>query len=341
MIDDTRSATSHDRPQSTVPTDGQDEYRNFFENAADAMILFEPEDEIILQVNTKACEIYGFTRDEFIGISLKQLTKNVHRGEEQITDLLHEGSYTGYETIHFNKAGDELSIMLNSSVIDYRGKKAILSINRDFTGRKRVETMLHESVSSYRGLFNSVSDSIYVMDANGRFVDVNDGATTMYGYTREEFIGQTLEHLSAPGKNKPDDVMRAIARAFMGQPQQFEYWGKRKNGDIFQKEIRLAKSTYFGEEVIVALSQDITERKKSEQILRDIQRRESIGILSSGIAHDFNNLLGAMMGNVTIAQSCLPVDHPAASNLERAINAMERAANLTKQILAYSGKGQY
>jgi signal transduction histidine kinase/CheY-like chemotaxis protein len=88
-------------------------------------------------------------------------------------------------------------------------------------------------------------------------------------------------------------------------------------------------------------AEELTEHlRESEQILRDVQRRESIGVLSSGIAHDFNNLLGAMMGNISIAQTRLPSDHPAASNLTKAQSAIDRAAQLTSQMLAYSGKGK-
>ncbi|HLP14679.1 MAG TPA: GAF domain-containing protein [Bacteroidota bacterium] len=86
---------------------------------------------------------------------------------------------------------------------------------------------------------------------------------------------------------------------------------------------------------------DITERKQKDQLLHDAQRRESIGILSGGIAHDFNNLLASMMGNVSLAQMHLPDEHPSMKNLAKALSAMERAADLTRQMLAYAGKGKF
>lgn len=86
---------------------------------------------------------------------------------------------------------------------------------------------------------------------------------------------------------------------------------------------------------------DITERKETEQRLLEIQRRESIGILSGGIAHDYNNLLGIMMGNASLAQAHLPAGHPALKNIEKSMSAMDRAAVLTKQMLAYAGKGKF
>jgi two-component system cell cycle sensor histidine kinase/response regulator CckA len=87
---------------------------------------------------------------------------------------------------------------------------------------------------------------------------------------------------------------------------------------------------------------NISELKKSEQIIRDLQRRESIGVLAGGIAHDFNNLLTAIIGNVSLAQLRVGKEHASVhQNLERVMSAAERAATLSKQMLAYSGKGKF
>jgi|GEM_PF-273805 len=139
--------------------------------------------------------------------------------------------------------------------------------------RKNSEELLLNSEASYRGLFNAVQDAIYIQDRNGKFIDVNDGSVQMYGYPKENFIGNTPEFLSAPDKNNFTDITQAIQLAFEGKPQQFEFWGKRSNGDIFPKDVRLFKGTYFGQEVIIAVSQDISARKKDEEF-RQKQFRE-------------------------------------------------------------------
>jgi PAS domain S-box-containing protein len=87
--------------------------------------------------------------------------------------------------------------------------------------------------------------------------------------------------------------------------------------------------------------QDITVRKEMEQMLRDIQRRQAVEVLSSGMAHDFNNLLAVMMGNVSMAQTQLPRDHTVQKYMKQTLTAIERAAELIRQILAYSGKGKF
>jgi PAS domain S-box-containing protein len=134
--------------------------------------------------------------------------------------------------------------------------------------RKTSAETIQKSEISYRGLFNSVRDAIYVQDTDGRFLDVNDGAASMYGYPREYFLGKTPDALSAPGKNDLRQVAGAFQRALQGESQQFEFWGRRNNGEIFPKDVRLFKGMYFGREAVIVIAQDITERKRSEEALQ-------------------------------------------------------------------------
>jgi two-component system, cell cycle sensor histidine kinase and response regulator CckA len=86
---------------------------------------------------------------------------------------------------------------------------------------------------------------------------------------------------------------------------------------------------------------DITGRKLAERRLRESQKLESLGLLAGGVAHDFNNLLVGVIGNASLAQDMLPPDHPASELLERVVKTGEQAAHLTRQMLAYSGKGRF
>lgn len=142
--------------------------------------------------------------------------------------------------------------------------------------RKQSEDALINSEVDYRGLFNSVRDAIYIQDRRGVFLDVNDGAAQMYGYPREFFIGKTPEFLSAPDKNSMAKLSKAISDAFEGKPQEFEFWGIRSNGEIFPKDVRLFKGAYFGQDVIIAVAQDITSRKEYEEALQNQLRELSV-----------------------------------------------------------------
>jgi two-component system cell cycle sensor histidine kinase/response regulator CckA len=121
------------------------QYRALFENANDAILIFEPENEIILAANSKACEIYGLAHDQLVGRSLKTMTQNVPRGERQIRELLAAGTYKDYEAAHYRGDGKAIDLLINASVIEFQGRRAILSINRDLTEWKQMEAQLRQA----------------------------------------------------------------------------------------------------------------------------------------------------------------------------------------------------
>jgi PAS domain S-box-containing protein len=117
------------------------DYRQIFDNAHDAIIIFEPAEERVLNVNRRACEIYGFSREEFLGMSLMGLSLAPERGRRQIAETLKKGVYHNFETRQVRKDGSEMHLEINASAIDYEGRPAILSVNRDVTMRRRAEEM--------------------------------------------------------------------------------------------------------------------------------------------------------------------------------------------------------
>jgi PAS domain S-box-containing protein len=149
----------------------------------------------------------------------------------------------------------------------------------------RMNTALVESELSYRSIFEHATDAIYVQDKDGVFLDVNPAAIRMYGYKREEMVGFTPEKLGAPGQNDLKKTLEHVRKAFKGEPQRFEWWGRRKNGEIFPKEIVLNKGMYFGREVVFAMARDITERyrvlealKESEDKYRSLTDQIPVGV---------------------------------------------------------------
>ena len=99
----------------------------------------------------------------------------------------------------------------------------------------------------------------------------------MYGYPYEVLVGNDISFVSAPGKNDMQHVVELGNLAYEGKHQQFEFWGKRSNGEVFLKDIRLFNGVYFGKKVVVALAQDITARQETEIVLKskikELERR--------------------------------------------------------------------
>ncbi len=228
------------------------------------------------KVNDAFLSMYGMTKDEMIGMSPADFFKhNISYGKEVVKQIL-DKSILVIVTDERTKEGKQIWIEGNYFLFkDEEGKiYGLFGIQRDITEQKFLEETLKESEESYHGLFNAVSDAIYIQDETGAFLDVNKGAEKMYGYNREEFIGRTPLFLSAPGKNNFDNVKSFIQTTFeTGVSSLFEFWGLKKNGEIFPKEVILNKGTYFGKPAIIAIARDITERKIFEETLKESEER--------------------------------------------------------------------
>lgn len=133
---------------------------------------------------------------------------------------------------------------------------------------KETDSDLHLSEITYRGIIDSLNDAIYILDINGCFLDVNSAAEKLYGYEKEYFIGKNPGFLSAPGMNNMDQVAGFIEEAFNGKPVRFEFWGLRKDGSIFPKEVSLTPGMWFNEKAVIAIGREMSERKKVEESLR-------------------------------------------------------------------------
>lgn len=129
------------------------------------------------------------------------------------------------------------------------------------------------SEQSYKGILDSISDAVYIQDDTGAFLDVNLAAEKMYGYTREEFIGQTPAMLAAPGKNDLAALGVRLKKTLAGEPQTFGFWGRCKDGTIFPQEVRTCVGVYFGAQVIIAVSRDLTESQRAAQALQESEER--------------------------------------------------------------------
>ncbi|MBP7689144.1 MAG: PAS domain S-box protein [Thermoflexales bacterium] len=165
-------------------------------------------------------------------------------------------------------------------------KETVAVARQENAARQQAQTTLRASEASYRGLFDTVGEAIYILDRGGRFLDINLGAANMYGYPREFLIGKSPVDVSAPSQNDLAKVAQYVQQAFEGAPQQFEFWGRRSSGEVFPKDVRLYRGLYFGQTVVIALAQDITDRKQAEERIQQSEKkyRELFQVNKDGIA---------------------------------------------------------
>lgn len=204
-----------------------------------------------------------------------------------------------------------------------------------------VHDRLRTSENQYRQIVTTCLEGVWMIDATGSTTYVNAQLGAMLGYTVDEMMGQSMYAFM-------DDRARALATANMdrrkrGIAERHEFrWIHKDGHDVWTVMATNPLLDERGEFVgAVALLTDITERRGLELKIQQAQKLESLGVLAGGIAHDFNNLLVGILGNVGLAQMDLPVESPAAPALQDIQTAALRAADLTKQMLAYSGKGRF
>ncbi len=252
------------------------DYRGLFENAHDAIFVFTPDKEFILDVNPRACEMYGFKRDEFIGMSLEDISKDVPLGKKRIKKTLKEGSFHSFETIHYKKDGSQIFLDINAAVVDYKGQQAILSINRDITDRKRAEEKLRLEKAHLDQLFESAQEGIVMSDKEGKILSVNSEFTRLFGYSREELLGRNVDEqvMSRKEFHRGHSITKKVAD---GENVNFEAIRQRKDGRLIHVSVLASPIVLDGEVVaIYAIYRDITERKLSEEKIKAALREREV-----------------------------------------------------------------
>lgn len=263
--------------------ESQEEFRTTLYSIGDAVITTDI-DGRIKYLNQIAENLTGWKELQAKGKPLTKVFNIINENTRQKVDspvnkVLESGLIIGLSnhTILISKDGKEIPIADSGAPIkDQDGNVfGVVLVFRDQSQERENQKLLEQSEESYRGLLNSVQEAIYIQDENGIFIDVNDGACKMYGYEREFFIGKTPEFLSAPELNDLAKVAKFLNLAFSGSPQQFEFWGLKKNGEMFPKDVRMYPGNYFDKKIVIALAQDISERKKAEKELKERERAYS------------------------------------------------------------------
>lgn len=205
-------------------------------------------------------------------------------------------------------------------------------LEREMEERKRAE-------HRFRMLVETAPTGIVIADEKGRIADVNAQALHLFGYEREELVGQRIEMLLPDRLRKSHEAHRAgYTENTHARPMGvgMELFARRKDSSEFPVEISLGPLVTNEGTLVSATIVDITARKRMEEQLRLSQRMQAIGNLAGGVAHDFNNLLAVILGCADVVSDMLPSDHPASRKVAMIKQAGSSAADLTRQLLAFS-----
>ncbi|HEX8984666.1 MAG TPA: PAS domain S-box protein, partial [Bryobacteraceae bacterium] len=220
----------------------------------------------------------------------------------------------------------------------YPAAEALAVFARDITESRLAE----EAQARLAAIVESADDAVISKNLQGAILTWNAGAERIYGYTAGEIIGRPMSLLVPP--DRLHEEAGILGQILQGEGvHHLETVRLRQDG----REIAVSLTTSpirdrFGEVVGAShIARDITTRKQLDEQLQQRQKLEDLGVLAGGIAHDFNNLLVGVIGNASLALETMAPSEPARVWIEGVVSAGERAAQLTRQMLAYAGKGRF
>jgi two-component system cell cycle sensor histidine kinase/response regulator CckA len=215
--------------------------------------------------------------------------------------------------------------------LDDPAVRAVVVNYRDVTQRRRAEDSVREAARQFRAVFDGALDAMVITDDEGRYVEVNAAACGLYGLSRSALLGHWIGDYAAPGL----DVAATWAAFRREGRAKGELRIVRPDGRV--RELEFAASADFLPGSHLAVFRDITQRRQLEEQLRQAQKIEAVGRLAGGVAHDFNNLLNVITGYGQMVFRRLP-DGPEREKTKAILQAADRAAGLTRQLLAFSRK---
>ncbi len=218
-----------------------------------------------------------------------------------------------------------LSIVILLTIVARRRR------SRADAAKRTLEMESKRAEERHRALFEYSPDGIVIADPQSYYLDANSSMCRMLGYTHDELVGMHASDIVV--QDEIPQIGPALSEIKTKSDYQREWRFRRKDGSVFSADVM---ATVMPDGNLLGVIRDITERKKMEEQLRMSQRMEAIGRLAGGVAHDFNNLLGVILGCSDVLLDELAGDHPAAKRAEMIRKAGTSAAELTRQLLAFS-----
>ena len=306
---------------------------------------------IIGDFNETLSRVTGYSPEELEGKPTRFLypSDEEAKAATEIYRMLEKQDTASIESRWKRKDGEIINILLTGAPL-VRGdfSRGITFIGMDITARKKAEAALRSNERKLAEIFRASPEFISVSTfAEGLMLEINDAGLALLRFSREEVIGREAVEIGIwPTAVERQRVIEAL-RA-QGQLRGFEARMQKKTGEPVAVLLSMVPIVVEGRNCILTVATDMTERQQAEEKrlalerqLLHAQKLESLGVLAGGIAHDFNNLLMAINGNLDLALYDIPLNSPARSSIEQSIGAVHRAANLTRQMLAYAGRTSF
>ena len=344
-----RDVTEHKAAEALIETD-HDRLATTLHDLPVAVLIVS-RDMVVETANPRANQLFG--RELRPGTDFRTISAGATRNpqvdlsvspEPPLIRTLREGCVVSNLEVQYERPdGVILALIVNCIPLKASdgSVRAALATYSDVTSLHKAQAALAASEHRRRYLFNSPSMGVFSGE-NEHIEDANPAFLEMIGYSTEEFLAGRLRwpEITAPEFASRDQQAQAeiIEKGFC-DPYEKEFIARDgRRVPVLIGAVSASPGTWTPWVVWVL---DLSERRRLEERLRQTAKLESVGLLAGGVAHDFNNLLTGILGNTSLAAERLPAGDETRELIEHAIRITERVADLTRQLLAYAGKGQF
>jgi two-component system, sporulation sensor kinase A len=310
-------------------------YRMLADYSTD-MISKHATDSTMLYVSPACRTLLGYEPEELVG---KKVDEFLHPDDQAAYDVLNPtgADSTDVVTLAFRFRRKDgvyvwLEVMFRTILgLSPEGQQNIVAVSRDITERRQAADRLRESEARLRGILDTVADGIVTVNDSLIIERFNPGAQRLFGYTTDEILGRHLG-LLIPGAKLADFRKNVRRSRHSTHVPAREVTGQLKDGTICDLEIRVGTMEFAGHTVYTAVLHDISDRKRTEQMLRENEKLAATGRIAARIAHEINNPLAGIRNSFLLIKDGISPDHPYFSYVNRIETEIDRIARIVRQM---------
>jgi PAS domain S-box-containing protein len=319
--------------------ESENKYRQLVEQAVDGIFIAN-RDGTILLANQKSCEMLGYAENELLQLNIE----DTYPPEEKYLARRRMSELQPGKSMHFERRVRKKDGTFFPAEVDLRMlvDSKFQGVIRDISEKKQAE----ESIQKLLRAIEQTDEVIFMTDIDGTITYVNPAFEKVYGFTRDAAVGKNPRILKS-GLVSQQEYSEYWQTILSGRNVRKEYINRTMDGKLVTVDASVSPifSTQGKLSGFIAVQKDITEQKRAEEQRKSLemqllqsQKIESVGTLAGGIAHDFNNILGIILGHATVLERAVHDPSRSSKSVEAIIKAVQRGANLVRQILTFARK---